>query len=128
MNREILFKAKRNDNGEWIEGDLIHWYNKDDNEKLNCCIIPKKDSIANKSIKDFIVISETVSQYTGLKDKNGAKIFENDIVKARYEENNGYIRWNGGNASFQIKGIPSHTLKRADELEVIGNMFDEEVK
>lgn len=117
MQREILFKAKRKDNNEWVYG----WIHRGLVGNTGY-LIEKYDS---KSIE---VIPETICQYTGLVDKNGVKIFENDIVKARYEENNGYIKWNSNNASFQIKGIPSHTLKRADELEVIGNIFDEEVK
>lgn len=130
MNREILFKAKRKDNSEWIEGYLLKFedYIFDYSERIDIPYIIPIDNFNLKNIKQYEVIPETVCQYAGLKDKNGVKLFENDIVKARYEENNGYIKWNSGNASFQIKGIPSHTLKRADELEAIGNIFDEEVK
>lgn len=125
MNREILFKAKRKDNGEWCFGQLVFDKNKipfivEEVEREN------QDEVTDLYATEWYeVIPSTVGQYTELTDKNGKKIFENDIVKARYEENNGYIKWNSNNASFQIKGIPSHTLKRADELEVIGNIHDE---
>lgn len=67
--REILFKAKRLDNGEWVEGDF--------SGKPNGVSYICPDRI-NWWIK---VDPSTVCQYTGLKDKNGKRVFEGDILK-----------------------------------------------
>lgn len=81
--REILFKAKQIDNGEWVEGSLIDL----DIDSGYCYIVPpyKKASILpiNFLITDRmkLVAPETICQFTGLCDKYGNKIWENDIVK-----------------------------------------------
>ena len=64
--REILFKAKRTDNGEWVEGYL--WSKR---------TIGYTSPVGNTD--EIVIDPETVCQYTGLKDKNGKKIFEGDV-------------------------------------------------
>ncbi len=132
--REILFKAKRIDNGEWVEGSLIDL----DIDSGYCYIVPpyKKASILpiNFLITDRmkLVDPKTLCQFTGLCDKNGKRIWENDVVwlVCDGKEHIYQIVWDNSELDFKATkgeenyGTNYEYLLCCDEIEVIGNIFD----
>ncbi len=78
MKREIRFKAKRIDNGEWVEGGIIQWNGFAEIIKH----VHMLNSIWNK--ENIKVDPATVCQFTGLTDKNGKDIYEGDTLYIDY--------------------------------------------
>ena len=78
--REILFRGKRTDNGEWVEGDLLHRYWVRGNTFFQTAIRYKIKGLYSFPIE---VLPETIGQFTGMHDKTGEKIFEGDLIQVK---------------------------------------------
>ena len=126
MNREIIFKAKRLDNGEWVEGYYLNI------AKINHFICTGKIKLdgALKGIiapEMYVIDPDTLCQFTGLTDKNGKKIWENDIVELPDENVYFKCEWEKDTARFVLNGdrfTVDFDDYREYEVEVIGNIFD----
>ena len=131
MNDRYLFKAKRLDNGEWVKGSLVY----DNRDKMYRVIIEIDYSTGTCITADNAprVDSSTICQCTGLKDKNGELIFENDIIERLdihdiKEPSIGIIEYDVENTSFLIHWTDianySPTFHWKNRIGVIGNIFD----
>lgn len=143
MNRENLFKAKRKDWKEllreqwWVEGYYIYDYCKNmhlilRNELSTCLNAGSKPNRYDWTLEPHEIGPDTLCQYTGLTDKNGRKIWENDILRR-----DGYwdIRIEFENGAFMIKNADKVqyinrvvytpiSIFNINAYEVIGNIFD----
>lgn len=131
--REILFKAK-NLRNKWVYG--YYWTNELGNYFIKQTI-KEGEKYSKYTIEDIEVIPETICEYTGLNDKNGVKIFEND--KLNLFDTIGdimeqvIIKWNIEAASYEILQLNGNHYSFDYRCVLVGckkvgNIFDEEVK
>jgi len=133
--REIKFRGKGIDNGEWIYGDLLQYR-----------VLPV---IFDKELEQHEVDAETIGQFTGLRDGNGDEIYEGDIISrpvnptewnkkhfgiTKKKMEKAEIRWDRDNACFEEQFHPGKTMHPCfdvlrlvdaqDEVSIIGNIYE----
>lgn len=137
--RDNLYRGKRYEIGEWVEGDLVRF-------GIDCSIVPffgvstiepqdNKTCDRRISLQAYAVDFETICQYSELTDKNKTKIFENDIVKDIDSGCIGIVKfglYDGKHYGFYIEWVTNSELRKdiyfwttKRSIEVIGNVFDD---
>lgn len=128
--REILFRGKRSDNGEWVIGSFTNW-----NQLCFDNKTPKMGIVTENELQYFDCLPETIGQYVGYSDINGKRIFDGDIVRflditsteSGYSEMDccGIVGYDKKEICFFVTGrLSAESWEVLEECAVIGNIFD----
>lgn len=127
--REILFRAKRKDNGEWVEGSYHHQTDYYGDPRDTHYIIDGTATDMEGYGEHYEIAPETLCQFIGKTDKHGKKIWENDIVKHEISCTIGTVKWYAEDyVGWCVDDVQIDEQQFTDEMwnecEVIGNIFD----
>lgn len=136
MIRDIRYKARRLDNGEWVQGGYIRLDSSQDigiiaREKMCITSLADERITVPLELDTFAVDARTVLEYIGRGDKNGKRIFEGDIVKTKYGRTC-LVQWNiycerwdlVAMQNLDCKAPDEHDMWNSKNLEVIGSILD----
>ena len=130
MDNRYLHRAKMKNKNEWALGSLVHVPHQD-----KYYILKYTENEMFEALEECEIDPSTICQCTGLKDRNGKLIWENDIVSFldMYSTENGYsergcvgkVVWDDETISFQVTNrLSAESYEVLDECLVIGNIFD----
>ncbi|EAF2578474.1 hypothetical protein CPD07_09425 [Listeria monocytogenes] len=123
--REIEFRGKRIDNREWIYGNLMQF-----EDSATFIFADERKGASTLTYAHFIINNmhaideKTLGQYTGLKDKNGKKIFEGDICWEEHNECYGVVKFEEGKFLYVWENIAEDLWEVADSIEIYGNIHE----
>ena len=124
--RKILFRGKRTDDGEWVEGNLLYDVDSEQAQIFYFEYLYSECGLERAECAE-IVDPSTVGQYTGLTDKNCKKIFEGDIITAYFKSNRSKQKFSvifeNGTFLFDNSRVKV-SINNIYRLKIIGNIYD----
>ncbi|EAE4770753.1 TPA: YopX family protein, partial [Listeria monocytogenes] len=123
--RAIGFRGKRIDNREWVYGNLMQF-----EDSATFIFADERKGASTLTYAHFIINNmhaideKTIDQYTGLKDKNGKKIFEGDVGWDEHNECYGVVKFEEGKFLYVWENIAEDLWEVADGIEICGNIHE----
>ncbi|HAB7812142.1 TPA_asm: hypothetical protein GYP65_04795 [Listeria monocytogenes] len=123
--RAIGFRGKRIDNREWVYGNLMQF-----EDSATFVFADERKGASTLTYAHFIINNmhaideKTIDQYTGLKDKNGKKIFEGDVGWDEHNECYGVVKFEEGKFLYVWENIAEDLWEVADGIEICGNIHE----